>query len=567
MLLFINSIISKTINNLNDYLFINVIIATLPLLIVNQGLTDCLPLQRPLTLEQKIGQLFIIPACQLRGEDHFEDLQKLLSEGKAGGILLKQGTAEGQRVWIERLQKHSFVPLLCVQDGEWGVAMRLSDVISFPKNLTLGAVQDLSLLYQLGQEIGRQCRLVGVHMNLSPVVDVNSNPLNPLIHRRSFGEDPLQVALRGERVMSGMQSVGILACAKHFPGHGDTAVDSHIALPLVSCSRDHLENIELLPFRWLIRSGVKSLMSAHLCVDALVESPLLPATFSKRIITTLLQKEMGFQGLILSDALNMKALTCTHSAGQIALGALLAGHDMLLYGDHLAPNIDQILKNDLPEAFARVRTAVKNREISEEEIDQRVRKILQAKRELGLFESSPRSPDLFDLSAINSPKACALKERLYEEAITVVRNESMLPLKPGKIALIEWGESPFFNTLIQEKFETEVLCLTDPQLLTKLHSVASVIITLSTIPDLYDPQKDAILHILAKSSLPIALVLFETPYSLARLPSFPTVVIAYENEKGAQEAAAKVVLGSLSPKGKLPVSVKPHFEVGAGLFW
>ena len=186
-----------------------------------------------MTLEQKIGQMFIIPACELRGDDHFEDLRRLIQQGWVGGILMKQGTAEGQRNLIERLQKLSSVPLLCVQDGEWGVAMRLTDVLSFPRNLTLGAVQDLALLYQLGQEIGKQCKLVGAHLNLAPVVDVNCNPRNPIIHMRSFGEDPLQVAKRGEQIMRGIQSVGVMACAKHFPGHGDTATDSHVNLPII----------------------------------------------------------------------------------------------------------------------------------------------------------------------------------------------------------------------------------------------------------------------------------------------------------------------------------------------
>jgi beta-N-acetylhexosaminidase len=564
MLLFFTFIISKVINSLNNSYFINKTIIILSLLIVNQGFTSFSLWQRPLTLDEKIGQLFIAPACQLEGEGHFEVLEGLIREGKVGGIILKQGTAGGQRACIERLQKLSRVPFLCVQDGEWGVAMRLSDVLSFPKNLTLGAVQDLPLLYQLGQEIGRQCQQVGVHINLAPVADVNSNPTNPIIHKRSFGENPLQVALRADSVMQGMQSMGIFACAKHFPGHGDTSVDSHVALPFVSRCRQHLEKVELFPFEWLIRSGVKSIMSAHLCVEALVEHPGLPVTFSERVVTTLLQKEMGFQGLILSDALNMRALTCAYSSGEIALKALCAGHDMLLYGDHLSPNIAQILNRDLPEAFEKIKEAVKNREISEEEIDKRVRKILDAKRELGLFEATRRS---FDLSLINSANAYALKRRLYEEAVTVVRNEEILPLKQGKIALVVWGESPFFTALIKESFETREISLTDPQLWLKLQGSANLIVILTKPINSNDPE-EAILDALVKSAIPTALIVFESPYSLANLPTLPpAVVIAYENAQEAQAAAAKVVMGSLSPRGKAPISVKPHFEVGAGLSW
>ncbi len=529
--------------------------------------------EQSLTLDEKIGQLFVIPACQLRGDDHLEDLQRLIGEGKAGGILLKQGTAEGQRALIDKLQKLSPLPLLCMQDGEWGLAMRLSDVISFPRNLTLGAVQDISLLYQLGQEIGRQCSFVGAHINLAPVVDVNSNPLNPIIHMRSFGEDPFQVALRGEVIMRGMQSQGIFACAKHFPGHGDTSVDSHVDLPYVTHDREQLEKVELFPFTWLIQSGVKSVMSAHLYVNALAETALLPATFSKQIISSLLQKEMGFEGLIITDALNMKALAKMCSPAQIAIDALLAGHDLLLYGDHIAPNIDQILRSDLPEAFAALKAAVQNHEISEEAIDERVSKILNAKKELGLFQNCFCQWEENIADKINSAWAYALKKRLFQEAITVVRNdEGLLPLKEERVAIVEWGKSSTFKELMEEEFKTEAISLTDPQLFTKLQEYACAVVALSKLttspPDFeLELNEEAILHALAESKIPVIAVVFGTPYSISRLPQFSALVIAYENEKEAQEAAAEVIFGRIAPKGRLPVSVKPYFEAGAGLFW
>jgi beta-N-acetylhexosaminidase len=547
-----NRIISKLTVNLNGLIFLIIFM----LFLENQGVAKI-----PETLDEKIGQLFIIPACQLRGEDHLEDLEKLIREGRAGGILLKQGTAEGQRALIEKLQKISPFPLLCIQDGEWGVAMRLSDVIAFPRNLTLGAVQDLSLLYQLGQEIGRQCRLVGTHINLAPVIDVNSNPLNPIIHMRSFGEDPLQVSFRGEMLMRGMQSQGIYACAKHFPGHGDTSIDSHIDLPFVMHDREQLQKIELFPFNWLIQSGVKAIMSAHLYVNALAEAPQLPATLSKQIVTDLLRNQMCFEGLIISDALNMKALTNRYSAKQIAVEALSAGHDLLLYGDHIAPNIDQILRSDLPEAFAALKQAVESKKISEEQIDAHVNKIIQAKRELGLFEKFPSKRQENILEEINSPLARQLKKRLFQEAITVVRNEGMLPLKQEKVAIIEWGTSSHFNSLIEETLITEVVSITDPQLFTKLQDYSCAILTLSK------SNEELLLDALLEIKIPLIAVLFGTPYSIAKLPVFSALVVAYENQREAQEAAAEVVLGKLSPKGHLPVSIQPHFQAGMGLSW
>ena len=281
-------------------------------------------------------------------------------------------------------------------------------MISFPRNLTLGAVQDLSLLYQLGSEIGRLCRLVGVHVNLAPVVDVNCNPLNPIIQMRSFGQNPQQVAHKAEMVMLGMQSQGIYASLNIFQVTAIASVDSHVDLPFVTHKKEELERIELFPFQQLIKSKVKMVMSAHLYVEALAEETLLPATFSKRIITDLLQNQMGFDGLIITDALNMKALAKSYPAGEVALRALTAGHDLLLYGDHMAPQIDQILRVDVPAAFDAIKRGVENKEISEELIDHHVNKILKAKRELALFKKL--QPEDSTLERINTKEAYALKE-------------------------------------------------------------------------------------------------------------------------------------------------------------
>jgi beta-N-acetylhexosaminidase len=325
--------------------------------------------------------------------------------------------------------------------------------------------------------------------------------------------------------------------------------------------REQLQKIELFPFNWLIQSGVKAIMSAHLYVNALAEAPQLPATLSKQIVTDLLRNQMCFEGLIISDALNMKALTNRYSAKQIAVEALSAGHDLLLYGDHIAPNIDQILRSDLPEAFAALKQAVESKKISEEQIDAHVNKIIQAKRELGLFEKFPSKRQENILEEINSPLARQLKKRLFQEAITVVRNEGMLPLKQEKVAIIEWGTSSHFNSLIEETLITEVVSITDPQLFTKLQDYSCAILTLSK------SNEELLLDALLEIKIPLIAVLFGTPYSIAKLPVFSALVVAYENQREAQEAAAEVVLGKLSPKGHLPVSIQPHFQAGMGLSW
>lgn len=567
-----NNLIVNILSNFIVYSNSVIILITISLVIDSQGFT--LVRLQDLTLEEKIGQLFIIPACELRGEDHLEDLQSLIQQGCVGGILLKQGTIKGQKAFIDKLQQKASLPLLCVQDGEWGVAMRLSDALAFPRNLTLGAVQDHTLLYQLGQEIGRQCRWVGTHLNLIPVADVNCNPQNPIIHMRSFGEDPVEVALRSEQVMRGMHSQGIMACAKHFPGHGDTSIDSHVDLPIIPHGKDRLHRVELYPFQTLIDVGVQAVMTAHLYVPAFAEDSLLPATFSHAIVTDLLQKKLGFDGLVISDALNMRALTKADSPEQIAIKALLAGHDLLLYGDHIAPNIDQILRNDIPRAFAALKAAVENKEIPEALIDDKVRKILHAKGKYGLFEKNPQ-PSLEDLKeAINSPEAFALKKKLFEEAITVVRNEEILPLKKNqKVALVEWGSSPLFKSRIEKEFSADSLSLDDPELFLKLEEEYSCVILslakfISTSRDFgLGLENQSLLRALSESEIPVIAVVFGTPYSLSVLPLFNAIVVAYERDLDAQEAAAKVLLGQLIPRGRLPVSVPPYFQRGAGVSW
>jgi beta-N-acetylhexosaminidase len=499
-------------------------------------------------LAGEIGQLFIVPACPMRGEDHRQDLVKLIREHKIGGIILKQGTVQSQLELIAYLQNFSETPLLCVQDGEWGVGMRLSDAIAFPKNLTLGAVQDLSLLFQLGKEIGRQCLLAGAHLNLAPVADVNCNPQNPIIHMRSFGEDPHQVAIRSHLVMAGMQTMGVMVCAKHFPGHGDTCVDSHADLPAILHDRKRLDSVELLPFRFLIDKGINAVMTAHLFVEALSEEPLLPATFSKKIVTELLQNEYGFDGLVITDALNMKALSKNYSPGQTAIKAFLAGHDLLLYGDHIAPNIDQLLRVDIPQAIDAIKNAVEAGEIPETLIDERVEKILKCKEKLKRVEVKDEE--------INTPEAFALKRELFREAMTLVRNEGLFPLKGKKLALIEWGSSPFFA----DQIGSDRLSVNDAELLEKVKNYECLVLALAKLP-----EDQTILDKLSKLGVPIAAVVFGSPYRLAKLPLYEAVLVAYENEKEAQEAAADVLMGRLVPKGRLPVSMLFADPMG-GLF-
>jgi beta-N-acetylhexosaminidase len=512
-----------------------------------------------LPLRQKIGQLFVVPAAQLLGDAHVQDLYRLIEEVGIGGVLLKQGTIEGQRALISKLQSRSVIPLLCVQDAEWGVSMRLTDAEELPRNLTLGAIQDLSLLYAFGKAVGAQCARVGTHLNLAPVVDVNSNPINPIIHMRSFGEDPAEVAQRATLVIEGMQSQGVLACAKHFPGHGDTSADSHVELPCVRRSLEQIKATELVPFSSAVCLGVDAVMTAHIDVRALSLEPGVPATFSRRIVHDLLQSEMGFQGLVISDALNMKALSLHHSDAEIAVRAVRAGHDLLLYGDHIAPYIEHIVRVSIPAAVQAIEQAVHEGLISEEDITARVEKIWRVKERL--------RKEVYEPGEVNSEEIRALKSRLFEEAMTLVKNEAFFPLKRGeKVAVVEWGDSPALIELLSQSIVMERFSIEDPDLEQRLVGWDRVLVICSVFKQFSKTEEQrALLSRLRALTPSKGIVLLGSPYGLSELPPFEGVLVAYENDPEAQRAAARVVLGDKAPKGRLPVSVEPEFLRGSGL--
>ena len=479
-----------------------------------------------MTLEEKIGQLFIVPACPQRGDEHLQDLQEMLEKYQVGGVILKQGTAEEQLRLIRWLQERSKVPLLCVADAEWGLGMRLSDTLSFPKNLALGALQDQSLIEKVGEEIGRQCKRVGIHLNLAPVVDVNSNADNPIIGMRSFGENPHAVAACGTLFMKGHEKGGTLTCAKHFPGHGDTSVDSHEALPSVTRPWDRLLRVELLPFKRLIKSGVPCVMTGHLLVPALDATQ--PATFSYEIVTEILKTTLGFRGVVISDALNMRALTNNFSSEEIALRAYGAGHDLLLYGDHIAPNVDAILREQVPAAFA----ALQGEDLAD--LDARVLKILRLKQKV--IEPVPSEDELYD--DLYSLPARKLKRELFRSAITLLKNENILPLKDQQIRWIHLGEtveekgSFFPNLFVIELFR-------------------------STPENLHYAEQ------LAKSGIRTILVHYLSPYQLPQI-DFKAIILAYSPDEDAQDAVQDLLFGKLKPQGRLPVTI-PGYPRGSGL--
>ena len=319
-----------------------------------------------MSLREKIGQLFMVAAYSNKGKRHTEQLKKQIEDYNIGGLIFFQGTPHAQAKFTNELQSISNIPLLIAQDAEWGLSMRLDSVIGLPKQLALGAVRNNELIFDYGRIVAEQCKRIGVHINLAPVVDVNNNIENPVINDRSFGENIYNVANKSIAYMKGMQDKGIIACAKHFPGHGDTDSDSHKTLPTISHDRSRLDSIELYPFKKLIDNGIGSIMSAHLYVPNL-DSNKYASSLSKKINHDLLKEELGFKGLTITDALNMKGVTKYFKSGELEVRALLADNDILLFSENI------------PKAIRAIENAVEGDIITEEMIEEKVRLILKVK--------------------------------------------------------------------------------------------------------------------------------------------------------------------------------------------
>lgn len=325
-----------------------------------------------LTKEQRIAQLMIIRAHSNLGREHVESVTNLIKKYNIGGLCFFQGGPVRQANLTNYYQSISATPLLITIDGEWGLGMRLDSVINFPRHMMLGAVPDAQIVYEFGKAVGEQCKRLGIHVNFAPVVDINNNPANPVINDRSFGEDKYKVALFGVQYMKGMQDAGIMACAKHFPGHGDVSVDSHFDLPVINKTRPLLDSLELYPFRQMIKKGVGSVMIAHLYIPAIDTTANQATSLSYNNVTGLLRNELGFTGLTFTDALEMKGVTKFYPAGEASVRSLVAGNDMLCLPEEVEESIKQIQK------------AISRNELKISDIDARVKKVLLAKYNLGL---------------------------------------------------------------------------------------------------------------------------------------------------------------------------------------
>lgn len=494
-----------------------------------------------MTLEEKIGQLLIAPVSPFQPESHWKDWERLIQECHVGNVIMKASDAKLQVDFLNRLQKISRFPILVTADAEWGLGMRMVDAISFPKNLTLGAVQNLDLLEEMGRWIGRQAKQVGIHLNFAPVVDVNVNPQNPIIHMRSFGQDPLEVAGRSCALIRGMHQEHLLTCAKHFPGHGDTAVDSHRSLPVIEKSVENLQAVEWIPFQAAIDEGVDCVMSAHLLVSTLDS---MPASLSFPCLQ-ILRNQLGFDRLIVSDALNMGALTNAQSVEEIAVDAFRAGNDLLLYGAHLYQDVDALMENVIPRAFEALRGAFLEHRLSMEELDQRVYKILTLKKELSPLPAEPPG-------TLMDPQAIQVKRMLYREAVTAVGGMPTMALPFVYLAVGAQPQDWIVQKMIEKGVEVRCLGMKETQI---PHFDCPVIVGLHQVRGVTE-RFGLSAEIISLLQTCDYLVLFCTPYALQLVPC-RNAIIAYENDPFAQEAVFDLIEGRLQAHGRLPIELFP----------
>lgn len=518
-----------------------------------------------LSLEQRVGQLFMVDLFSSDPKARIDGIKKMITEHHIGGIIFSKGGPGRQAKITNDFQKVAKVPLMIAMDAEWGLAMRLDSTFAFPWNMTLGAIEDPALIYKVGKRIGEHNKRLGVHINFAPVVDINTNPNNPIIGNRSFGEDRDQVTLQSAAFMQGMQSAGVLANAKHFPGHGDTDTDSHKTLPTITFSQQRIDSVELYPYRHLFSRGLASVMVAHLNVPSLEPRQNYPSSLSKPIVTDLLKHKMGFQGLIFTDALNMKGVSNFTSPGEVDLAAFKAGNDVLL------------ISENVPRAISLIVESYHKGDISEERLAHSVKKILMAKYKVGLHQYKPIKTK-FLYEELNSPLDHKLYEELIENAITIVKNsKEVLPIKDlenKKFAYVNFGDAdgqPFLKQLQKYGEVDWVKANGLDDLITKLKAYETVIIGFHKPND--NPwqgfkitQRELTwIYEIARTNK-VILNIFTRPYALLDIKTtthFEGVIVSYQNSNVAQEISAQIIFGARAAKGKLPVSAGEAFPVNS----
>ena len=517
-------------------------------------------LYQQLSLDEKIGQLYIVALYNNRGEEEIQKIRNLVEKEKIGGLILMQDDAVKHINLLNEFQGKSRIKMMIGIDGEWGLFQRFPAAHKFPWAMTLGAIQDNSLIYEMTSKIAEDCKRMGIYWDFAPVVDVNTNPSNPIIGNRSFGSDINNVIAKGLAYAQGLQDHGVLASMKHFPGHGDTNTDSHLDLPVVSHNLERLNSVELAPFKALLDKKIGGVMVAHLYVPTLEKKKGIPASVSYEIITNLLKNTYQYKGLIITDALNMNAIAKKFSPGEIDLRAFKAGNDIMLFSQ------------DVPSGKALIKSAFEKGEISENRLAESVKKILKTKFLLGLQDLKPINPENINVD-LNNTSHAEISEKLYANAITLLKDEkNLLPLSCSKTYYyLPLEEAPFQTFVENLNFGTTINLISKEEI-SQIPENSTVIVGFhKDNSTAYKPykisqnSKDILTELSKKQN--VILDVFGSPYALKDIDiaSISTVLVSYENNDLSMKASAKALLGKTKISGKLPVIVNENLKAGTGI--
>ena len=521
-----------------------------------------------LTPQQRVGQLINVRA-NLPNKPYFAEIQSLIKIYNIGGVTFFRTDAAPLLKQVNEWQAMAQTPLMVGIDGEWGLGMRLNDGISYPFQMTLGAIQNQELIYEMGRQIAEQCHRIGINVDFAPDVDVNNEPKNPVIGMRSFGSNPKAVAERGLQYALGLQNNGVLPTIKHFPGHGDTKTDSHETLPKVNKKLADLKNVELYPFEYLINNNVAGAMVGHLYMPALEPQKNLSSSISKNVVKGFLKDEMGFEGLIFSDAMEMKGAYQGIDPDMVGLNALLAGVDVIL----MPINPEKTILN--------IVIQLDNEEVANK-VEESCKKILRYKYRLGIANYQPQQESSVE-NDLHQAKYYNLKQRLYNEAVTMLRNDrDVLPLdKSQKIAVVTFGKTNNVSQkLVKEGLDVDEYLVVEElsktrksQIINELKNYDIVIVNIQNTSiyatkgfGISDYTIDFVKDISKNNK--IIFNLFACPYALDKFSfkkSPAAIIIGYEDTQCAVNAVVDVMVGKISPIGKLPVTINKKFKYGAGL--
>lgn len=526
-----------------------------------------------LSTEEHIAQLLMIRTYSSKDRAFYDSISRLIMRYNIGGLTFFQGNPAQQAKLTNHWQRIAKTPLLISIDAEWGLGMRLDSVMDFPKQMTLGAVQNNNLIYDLGYRIGKHCQQIGVHMNFAPVVDVNSNRNNPVINFRSFGEEPLLVAEKGVQFIKGLQDAEIIATAKHFPGHGDTDTDSHYTLPVLNHTAEHISNIELYPFKKAVQHGVGGVMVAHLFVPVIDSTSNLATSLSDLAVKGWLKDSLKFEGLAVTDALDMKGVTNYFEPGEIEKRAFGAGNDILL------------LPLDIPGAIEKIKTSIENGDIPYSQLERSCKKILAFKYMAGL--SRAREVEIDHLTEkLNSGENRLLKRKIFESAVTLVKNENdLIPLRRldtlriasviiGKTEKSVFGKTARLYSPVDKYFlPPDASVQASNRLLNELSSYNLVLVSVENTSNYlqrnYGITRQTVEFItdLSTQAGKVVLDLFGNPYALSWFSDtedVEAILVSYEDDPVAKEISTQIIFGAIGAGGRLPVTANEGFPAGTG---